>query len=123
MGEAGGVVRLESAMPPKKSTPITYQHAHNLRHNQTEPESKLWSRLRAHQLGDVHFRRQHAIGKYIVDFCAPRQKLIIEIDGSQHLDHESQDQERTAFLASKGYRVLHLETRIEQIMIWIIWEL
>jgi len=110
-------------MPTTKASPKIYQRTYKHRHNPTEPESKLWSRLRAHQLGDVHFRRQHAIGKYIVDFCAPRQKLIIEIDGSQHLDHESQDQERTAFLASKGYRVLHLETRIEQIMIWIIWEL
>src|SRR4030042_3536157 len=93
-------------MPTKKASPKIYQRAYKLRHNPTEPESKLWSYIRAHQLGDVHFRRQHAIGKYIVDFCAPRQKLIIEIDGSQHLDRESQDQERTAFLTSKGYRVL-----------------
>jgi very-short-patch-repair endonuclease len=93
-------------MPPKKSTPITYQHAHNLRHNPTEVESKLWSYLRSHRLGNVHFRRQHAIGKYIVDFCAPRKMLIIELDGSQHLDREVQDNERTSFLTSKGYRIL-----------------
>jgi very-short-patch-repair endonuclease len=55
---------------------------------------------------DVHFRNQHAIGKYIVDFCAPRRKLIIELDGSQHLEQEAYDAERTAFLESKGYRVL-----------------
>jgi very-short-patch-repair endonuclease len=54
----------------------------------------------------IHFRRQHAIGKYIVDFCAPSQKMIIELDGSQHLDHEKLDQERTSFLIAKGYRVL-----------------
>ena len=41
-----------------------------------------------------------------MDFCAPRQKLIIEVDGSQHLDREEQDDERTSFLASKGYRIL-----------------
>jgi very-short-patch-repair endonuclease len=93
-------------MPPKKSTPITYQHTHNLRHNLTVAESRLWSRLRAHQLRDVHFRRQHARGKYIVDFCAPRKMLIIELDGSQHLDREVQDNERTPFLTSKGYRIL-----------------
>ncbi len=52
------------------------------------------------------FRRQHAIGPYIVDFCAPREKLIIEVDGGQHLDQEEYDQERTAFLASKRYQVL-----------------
>jgi very-short-patch-repair endonuclease len=38
--------------------------------------------------------------------CAPRRKLIIELDGSQHLEQEEYDAERTAFLESKGYRVL-----------------
>jgi very-short-patch-repair endonuclease len=93
-------------MPPKKSTPKTLKQAHKLRHDPTEAESKLWSRLRAHQLLGVHFRRQHAIGRYIVDFCAPRQKLIIELDGSQHMDREMRDQGRTSFLTAKGYRVL-----------------
>ena len=54
----------------------------------------------------VHFRNQNAIGNYVVDFCAPRRKLIIELDGNQHLDQEKYDMERTAFLGSKGYRVL-----------------
>ena len=72
----------------------------------TPAEAKLWSHLRAHRMGDVHFRSQHAIGNYIVDFVAPRKKLIIELDGSQHLEQEEYDAERTAFLQSKGYRVL-----------------
>jgi very-short-patch-repair endonuclease len=93
-------------MPPKKSPPLTYYRAHKLRQNPTEPESKLWTYLRSHRLNNVHFRRQHAIGKYIVDFCAPRQRLIIELDGSQHLDREQQDEERTTFLNGKGYRIL-----------------
>ncbi len=93
-------------MPPKKSTPQTYNRAHKLRQNSTEPEAKLWTYLRSHRLNNVHFRRQHAIGKYIVDFCAPRQRLIIELDGSQHLGREQQDEERTAFLNGKGYRIL-----------------
>ena len=38
--------------------------------------------------------------------CAPRRKIIIELDGSQHLEQEEYDNERTAFLESKGYRVL-----------------
>jgi very-short-patch-repair endonuclease len=101
-----GVELSSSAMPKKRSTPITYARAHQLRRKPTEAESKLWAFLRSHRLGDVHFRRQHAIGKYIVDFCSPRQKLIIELDGSQHLDQEHWDQERSAFLQSKGYRIL-----------------
>jgi len=57
-------------------------------------------------MGDVHFRNQHAIGNYIVDFCAPRKKLIIELDGSQHLEQKEYDEERTKYLESRGYRVL-----------------
>ncbi len=57
-------------------------------------------------MGEIQFRRQHAIGNYVVDFCAPREKLIIELDGSQHLEQEEYDAERTAFLESKGYKVL-----------------
>ena len=38
--------------------------------------------------------------------CAPRKKLIIELDGSKHLEQEEQDAVRTAFLEAKGYRVL-----------------
>jgi len=72
----------------------------------TEAEARLWKHLRAHHMGDVHFRNQHAIGNYIVDFCAPRRKLIIELDGSQHLEQEEYDDERTEFLKSKGYKLL-----------------
>lgn len=93
-------------MPPRQSTPKMQRRAAELRHNQTEAESKLWQALRAHQTEDVHFRRQHAIGNYIVDFCAVRRKLIIELDGSQHLEQAEYDQQRSQFLQSKGYRVL-----------------
>ncbi|MBM3151176.1 MAG: endonuclease domain-containing protein [Chloroflexi bacterium] len=54
----------------------------------------------------MHFRRQHVFGPYITDFCAPSQKLVIEVDGSRRLDQDAYDAERTAFLESKGYRVL-----------------
>ena len=90
----------------KISTPKIQHRAAELRHDQTPAEAKLWSRLRAHQVNGVGFRRQHAIGRYIADFCAPSKKLIIEVDGSQHLAQQAYDAERTAFLESKGYRVL-----------------
>jgi very-short-patch-repair endonuclease len=41
-----------------------------------------------------------------VDFCAPRRKLIIELDGGQHLEQEKYDAQRTEFLESRGYKVL-----------------
>ncbi len=90
----------------RRTSPKVFGHAKALSHNLTPAEEKLWGHLRAHRIGDVHFRKQHAIGHYIVDFCAPRKKLIIELDGSQHLEQQEYDKERTAFLESKGYRVL-----------------
>ena len=92
----------------KRTTPKTFARAKELHRNMTLAEVKLWARLRAHRLEGVHFRNQHAIGKYIVDFCAPRKKLIIELDGGQHLEQELYDKERTAYLESKGYKVLRL---------------
>lgn len=93
-------------MNHRRTTPNVFTNSRELRHNQTPAEAKLWRFLRAHQTNGVHFRRQHAIGSYIVDFCAPREKLVIELDGSQHLEQQEYDNERSEFLQSKGYRVL-----------------
>jgi very-short-patch-repair endonuclease len=90
----------------KRTTPKVFKRAKELRRNQTEAEAKLWSYLRNHQLNNIGFRRQHAIGNYVVDFCAPRRKLIIELDGGQHLEQEEYDAQRTEFLESRGYKVL-----------------
>ena len=99
----------------KRTTVKIFARAKELSRNLTPAEAKLWGYLRAHHIADVHFRKHtcpggrcqgHAIGNYIVDFCAPRKKLIIELDGSQHLEQEEYDMERTAFLESKDYRVL-----------------
>jgi very-short-patch-repair endonuclease len=101
MGEAGG-----GKMPrPQRSNPNTKHNAIKLRRESTPAERKLWSRIRTDQLG-VNFRRQHAIGNYITDFCSPQAKLIIELDGSQHLDQKEYDAERTRYLESRGYQVL-----------------
>ena len=93
-------------MPPPRTSNKTRINARQLRHAQTDAEAKLWQALKSHQLENIHFRRQHPIGDYIVDFCAPQAKLIIELDGSQHFDQQTYDDLRTSFLVSKGYRVL-----------------
>ena len=93
-------------MSHRRTTPKVFANSRELRHNQTEAEARLWRFLRAHQANNVHFRRQHAIRNYVVDFCAPRPKLVIEVDGGQHLEQETYDRERTEFLQSKGYTVL-----------------
>jgi very-short-patch-repair endonuclease len=69
-------------------------------------ETRLWSRLRDNRLAGAAFLRPHAIGQYVVDFCAPRHKLMIELDGSAHLDRERQDTARTGQLEARGYRVI-----------------
>ncbi len=93
-------------MPPRRTTPTGYQRAHELRQHTTPAETKLWAYLRRSQLNGVRFRRQHAIGEYIVDFCSPSERLIVELDGSGHLDNSEYDSERTEFLSREGYRVL-----------------
>jgi very-short-patch-repair endonuclease len=89
----------------RRTTPKVFTNAKELRRNLTPAEQKLWAVLRNDQLG-VSFRRQHAIGPYVTDFCCIKKKLVIELDGGQHLEQADYDQERTEFLQSKGYRVL-----------------
>ena len=93
-------------MTHKRTSSEIFKRAKELRRNPTEAEARLWAGLRNHRLAGVGFRRQHAIGPYIVDFCAPRVGLIIEVDGSQHLEQEHYDAQRTEFLQENGYRVL-----------------
>ena len=93
-------------MPHRRSTHQAMLLSRALRRTPTEAETKLWRALRMHQLENIHFRRQHAIGDYIVDFCSPSQKLVIEVDGSQHLEQQAYDAQRSAYLEAKGYRLL-----------------
>ena len=80
--------------------------ARNLRKNLTESEKLIWSRLRNRQLAGCKFRRQHPIGSYIVDFVCLARKLVIELDGGQHMAAVNYDTKRSEFLKEKGYRVL-----------------
>ncbi|OGE87973.1 MAG: hypothetical protein A3J07_02205 [Candidatus Doudnabacteria bacterium RIFCSPLOWO2_02_FULL_49_13] len=80
----------------------------SLRKNQTPWENKLWYNLRAKRFKGYRFRRQFVIGYYIVDFCCFEKKLIIELDGGQHNEEQTQlnDKERTEFLKSQGFKVI-----------------
>jgi len=82
------------------------RRAGELRKVPTPAEAKLWAALRGDKLDGVNFRRQHAIGNYIVDFCSPENKLVIELDGGQHADLGDHDKSRTEYLESEGYHVL-----------------
>lgn len=80
--------------------------ARGLRRRQTDSERVLWRQLRDRQLHHAKFRCQHPIGPYIVDFCCPVHRLVIEVDGGHHAAQISADEQRTAFLMHQGYRVL-----------------
>lgn len=80
----------------------------NLRNNPTDAEKYLWYELRESQLNNKKFRRQHSIGKYVVDFYCPEEKLVIELDGEQHYeaDQKKYDQRRTEYLEGLNLRVI-----------------
>lgn len=84
------------------------QSAKELRKDATFPERLLWSVLRRKQLRGLRFRRQHAIGPYIVDFYCPKKRLVIEIDGRSHDDRGAYDLRRERYLTNQGYAVLRV---------------
>ena len=82
------------------------ENARRLRREQTDAERILWHHLRARQMRGAKFRRQFPIGPYFADFCSTERRLIIELDGAQHVERSKEDEVRTSFLKSEGYRVL-----------------
>jgi very-short-patch-repair endonuclease len=80
-------------------------NARRLRKIPTDAERRLWRHLRLEQLSGHKFRRQHPIGNYIVDFYCHEKRLVVEVDGGQHLE-SADDDKRTFFLEASGYRVL-----------------
>jgi very-short-patch-repair endonuclease len=83
-------------------------YAKVLRGDSTDAERMLWSQIRAKRLDGLKFRRQHPIGKYIVDFVCLEKKIIIELDGGQHSapERKEYDRERDNWLEKEGYKVL-----------------
>ncbi len=77
-----------------------------LRKNQTEVELRLWQYLRDRRFANFKFRRQHILQGYIVDFVCLQKKLIVELDGSQHMEQVVYDDVRTKKLMQDGFQVL-----------------
>ena len=82
------------------------ERARALRKDMTMAENRMWYFLRNKRLGGYKFLREYVIGNYIVDFICRDKKLILEIDGSQHMDAVVYDQVRTECLIANGYMVL-----------------
>jgi very-short-patch-repair endonuclease len=77
-----------------------------MRKEPTDCEALLWERLRDRQLGGYKFRRQYAIDRFIVDFCCPKEWLVVEVDGPIHELQVAEDKERDEVLRGFGYRVI-----------------
>ena len=93
--------------------PNLKQKARQLRKTMTDSERVLWARLRRKQMLGVQFYRQKPICGYIVDFFAPRVKLVVEVDGSQHREreHAEKDRRRDRYLGNVGCNVLRVDSR------------
>jgi very-short-patch-repair endonuclease len=85
----------------------------HLRNHGTSAEAALWLMLKKRQVGNYKFRRQHSIGKFVVDFYWPELKLAIELDGQPHaeLANIARDKERDEWLNNVGITVFRYENR------------
>ncbi len=77
-----------------------------LRKNQTDVEQLLWKHLRNRNLSNRKFRRQFPMDPYIADFACLELKLIIELDGGQHANRISYDDQRSLFLEQRGFKII-----------------
>ena len=95
------------------SHPSLEERRKTLRANLTPAEAALWRLLQRSQLQGRKFRRQHSIGRYVVDFYCPSERLILELEGSAHDSQfaAARDANRERFLTSAGLTVLRLENR------------
>jgi very-short-patch-repair endonuclease len=92
---------------------LRYNHylkpnSRKLRHNMTDAEKLLWSRIRGKQLKGLQVYRQKPIGRFIVDFYCPKANLVIELDGGQHYSKSGKtvDNSRDKYMERVGLRVL-----------------
>ncbi len=73
-------------------------------------ERSLWSALKARQLGGWKFTRQMPIGPYFADFVCRERSVVIEVDGSQHLERAAYDRTRDEYMIAAGYSVFRVPT-------------
>ena len=106
-----------------RSTIQTEGRANDLRRAMSQPERTLWAMLRRNQLG-LHFRRQHPVGPYILDFYCAAARLCVEVDGPAHEGQASRDAYRTRRLAEDGIRVMRFTTDdVERRPAWVVGEI
>ena len=80
--------------------------AREMRSRMTDAEALLWMLLRNRRIAGAKFRRQHPVGRYILDFYCVEKHLGIELDGGQHAETIGYDQQRERWLLKQGIRIL-----------------
>jgi very-short-patch-repair endonuclease len=86
--------------------PRLTEFAKGMRREMTEPERRLWYKLRAQRFEGIKFRRQNVVGRYIADFYSRQAMLIIEVDGDTHGYHQDYDRIRSLYFEGLGFRVI-----------------
>ena len=107
--ETEGEVRQEPNM--REDRERATQQARHLRQTMTASEVRLWQGLRGRRLDGFRFRRQHPLGRYIVDFACLSARLVVEVDGPSHNDAEQAlyDAARTDWRVAQGWTVLRVK--------------
>ena len=82
------------------------EQAIRMRRAPTQAEERIWKHLRSGKLGGLKFRRQHPVGRFIVDFYCVSAGLVVEVDGPIHDEQADADAERQLYLEAMGLRVL-----------------
>jgi very-short-patch-repair endonuclease len=104
--QAGEGARQESSDSLSRSRERAGVRARELRVNQTDAESVLWYRLRSRQLSGLKFRRQHPITTFIADFACLEIGLVVELDGGQHVEQFTYDNNREEQMKRAGFQTL-----------------
>jgi very-short-patch-repair endonuclease len=111
-GRSGGPRRQvrQRTISNVKAQQLLEARSRSMRLAPTASEARLWEAIRAGKLG-ARFVRQVPLGGYIVDFLAPRARLVLEVDGGYHAVRQRADARRDRVLERLGYRVLRIQAR------------
>jgi very-short-patch-repair endonuclease len=92
----------------------TRQFARKLRAGMSLPEVLLRRAIKGRKLDGLHFRRQHPLGPYVLDFYCDSAKLCVEVDGYSHGvgRRGERDEQRDAWLAERGVRTLRISAEL-----------
>ena len=99
---------------------LTQKRAKRLRRTMTQPERTLWALLKGNRQ-QAHFRRQHAVGPYILDFYCAEASLCVEVDGLVHAEQTEHDARRAEWLNGHGIKVIRFTTNdVEGRPAWVV---